>query len=134
MPDFRKRRKMYNGEHAYQLKIVEKNTKTDKIFEFLKTLKEDTSFFMNVRTKYEDQDFRNADAYFLRFEKKYEYYDDWNEELYNSFQIVCTDFTTSDENGCRTWDHIGSKIYTKGKRLSSGIRTFSTDGRSTKKI
>ncbi len=105
------------GEHAYQLKIVEENTKADKTLEFLKTLKEDTSFFVNVRTKYEDQDFRNADAYFLRFERKYEYYDDWNEEPYNSFQIVCADFTTSDENGCRTWDHVGSKLYAKGNSI-----------------
>lgn len=96
---------------VYRLKIINERQDFTAIFEYLKKIKKISDFSISTYTKYETEDFNRASAYLLRFEKKYEYYDGWNEEKFNSFQMVCKSDDIN-ENACKTWDHTNT-IYVK---------------------
>lgn len=100
-------------EGVYRLKIIDGTQEFTAIFEHLKKIKKISDFSISTCTKYESEDFNRASAYLLRFEKKYEYYDAWNEDEINSFKLVCKPEDIN-EYACKTWDHTDT-IYIKAQ-------------------
>lgn len=100
-----------NRDGYYSIKMNKADTCIDPLIECLIKLKKDTDFAIYVNTKYEPTDFSSASAYLLRFGKKYEYYDDWNDDRFNSFKLVC-DSSNCHDISCKTWEHTET-IYAK---------------------
>lgn len=95
-------------EGVYKWRVIDASRNTDDIFEYLQTLKQSMHFTINAYTKYEDSDFESAEAFLIRFEKRYEYYDD---DKYDSFQLICRDEHIPNSS-CKVWEHI-EPVYAK---------------------
>ena len=64
-------------------------------------------------TCYEEKDFDEAAAFILKFPKSFQYYDDWNDEKYESFVMTCAKSPEDiNSQACGTWEHT-EKIFAK---------------------
>lgn len=104
---YKKNRKAIKGDvFAGCFEFSSKRVSFEEIFAQLLPLEHEIEFVMYISTVYEKKDFDSAAAYMIFFPKECFYYDDCDEEEFNSIEILC------EERNCFARGHR-DKIYVK---------------------